>query len=49
MSDSKIIKNHAEHLAILTKQASSKQMKDIKKLLDYLVMYKASNNSELIL
>lgn len=42
MSDTnKIISNHVEHLAKLTSKAASKQMYDMKKLIDYLIMYKA--------
>jgi hypothetical protein len=41
MSDTKIIDNHVEHLAKLTTKAGSKQMYDMKKLIDYLIMFKA--------
>jgi hypothetical protein len=41
MSD-KVIANHAEHLAKLTNRAASLSLDDMKKLLDYLILYKGA-------
>lgn len=38
----KTILNHPEHLAKLMKQAETNRLSDVKKLLDYLILYKAS-------
>lgn len=43
MSEStKVIKSHAEHLIKLTQKADLGGVKDLKSLLDYLVLYKAA-------
>lgn len=46
---SKVILNHADHLARLLSQAETNQPAEVKTLLDYLIRYKASNYPEVIL
>lgn len=42
MSESKVIKNHPVHLAELTAKADAGGLKEVKALIDYLVMYKSA-------
>lgn len=50
MSENKVILNHPEHMNELTVKANkSGSFKDLKTLLDYLILYKAGQNTELIL
>lgn len=49
MVDSQKIKNHSEHLAKLIKHAESDSADAIKDLIDYLMLYKGSAYSDMIL
>lgn len=42
MSESKVIKNHPVHLKELTAKADVGGLKELKALIDYLVLYKAA-------
>jgi len=42
MVEASLIKNHNEHLAKLIKKAESDSFDQVKDLIDYLVLYKAS-------
>jgi len=42
VQSSKVIKNHEEHLVLLQAKRSSGRHEDLKALIDYLVMYRAS-------